>query len=360
MANEPFHFVAPRAGMALPQKGTLRDMLFGGTASQLVPLLAVPVRPQRPPPILQAQPGHQSDNALTFLNLPIEIHYLVFDCIEYIEDVVCLGLANERFWPLAQRHLDDYYMKFLGTWSGKHIVCVGDDVEPDDYPTGLFSEEEVDVLRPLRTNVLRGDPELQYVQCNTPFALSHFADPSYSDIQDFVDPRGEAWSLLRHCKSLGKGKDPAFAARGRRILLESSTYFPKDQLWILRNLTTKEFVRPEPIAIKPEYIRGPDILVVGFGEVVMLRTCWSSAPSDVRINNTIGPPRGVWAGHRFDIITLANHEAGIDSDEWTDVSDEVAREISEAWSYEFWADIRKDLLYWYGKRPNRAFDDRPP
>ncbi|KAI0818099.1 hypothetical protein GGR55DRAFT_623498 [Xylaria sp. FL0064] len=58
MGNETFHFVAPRAGMALPQRGTLRDMLFGGTASQLVPLLAVPVRPQRPPPIWQAQQGH--------------------------------------------------------------------------------------------------------------------------------------------------------------------------------------------------------------------------------------------------------------------------------------------------------------
>ncbi|KAI3335359.1 hypothetical protein F4824DRAFT_500976 [Ustulina deusta] len=334
--------------MALPQRGTLREMLFGGTASQLVPLLAVPVRPQRPPPTLQARQGRQSDNALTFPNLPTEIHCLVFDYIECIEDVICLGLANEYCWTLAQHHLDNYYMSFLGTWSGKNIVYVRDNVGPNDYPAHLFSAKELDTLRPLRNNVLRGDPKWPYVQCNTPFALSHFADPSVSDIQDFVDPRTEAWRLLRHCKSLGRGKDPAFAARGQRIILGASTYFPKDQPWVLRNLTTKEFVRPEPIAIKPEYIHGTHILVVGFGEVVMLRTCWSSAPSNVRINNTIGPPR-------------ARHEGGVDSAGWIDVSDEVAREISEAWHYEFGADIREHLVFWYAKRPNRdLFDDRPP
>ncbi|KAI0103362.1 hypothetical protein GGR51DRAFT_561790 [Nemania sp. FL0031] len=281
-----------------------------------------------------AQQGRQSDNALTFFNLPTEIHFLVFDYIECIEDLICLGLTNEYFWTLAQPHLDDYYMSLLGTWSGKNIVCVGDDVEPDDYPAHLFSAKELDTLRPLRNNVLRGNPSWPYMQCNTPFALSHFADPSVSDVQDFVDPRTEAWRLLQHCKSLGKGKDPAFA----------------------------EFVRAEPIAIRPEYIHGARILVVGFGEVVMLRTCWSSASSDVCINNTISPPRGVWAGHRFDITTLASHENDIDSAGWADVSDEVAREISEVWHYESGDDIREHLVVWYPKRPIRGFffDDRPP
>ncbi|KAI0854873.1 hypothetical protein F4860DRAFT_498068 [Xylaria cubensis] len=352
ITEEIFSFVAPRARMALPQRGTLREMLLGGRASELVPLLTVPVRPRRPLPAL----GHQSDDALTFSNLPTEIHCLVFDHIEYIEDTICLGFTNKYFLILAQRYLDDYYMSFFGTWSGENIVCVGDDVEPDDYPARLFSTEELDNLRPLRTNVLRGD----IVRCNTPFALSHFADPSVSDIEDFVDPIAEARRLLKYCKSLGKGKDPEFAARGWRIIPGESTYCPEDQPWILRNLTTKEFVRPEPIAIKPEYIHGPKIWLVGFGEVVMLRTCWSSAPSNVRINNTIGPPRGVWAGHRFDITTLAEHEGGIDSAEWTDVSDEVAREISEVWLREFGYDIRKDLRLWYLRRPNRGFLDIMP
>ncbi|KAI1745807.1 hypothetical protein F4680DRAFT_455811 [Xylaria scruposa] len=336
--SSPTSFWTPRC------RGTLRDMLFGGIGRQLVPLLAVPVRPQRALPTL----GHQIDNALTFSNLPTDIHHIVFDHMEFIDDVVCLGLANEYFWTLALRHLDDYYMSFLGTWSGNSIVCVGDDVKPDDCPAGLFSAEELDTVR-----------LPWHCRYKTPFTLSHYAK-KVSKVEDLNDPTTDARALLRGCKSRGTGKDPTFAARGQRIIPEASTYFPQDQPWILRNLTTKEFVRPEPIAIKPEYIHGADIWVVGFGEVVMLRTCWSSGPADVRINNTIGPPRGVWAGHRFDITTLAEHEAGIDSAEWTDVSDEVAREISEAWRHEFRVDIREDLRVWYAKRPNRNFLDTTP
>ncbi|KAI0972661.1 hypothetical protein F4678DRAFT_47443 [Xylaria arbuscula] len=340
MEEEIFHFVAPRACMASPESGSLRELLFGGLARELIPLLAVPVRPQRRLRTLQAPQSHQSNNALTFFNLPTEIHYLVFDYIEYIEDVICLGLTNEYFWTLAQRPLDDYYMSFLGTWAGKNIVCVGKSADPNDYPPHLFSTEELD---------------------NMSYSLACFANPSVSDVQDFVHPTTEALRLLEHCKSLGNGKDPAFAARGQRIIPGESTYIPEDQPWVLRNLTTKEFVRPEPIAIKPRYIHGPVIELVGFGAVVLLRTCWSSAPSGVRINNTVGPPRGVWAGHRFEITTLAKHESGIDSAEWTDVSDEVAREISEAWRHEYCVDIREDLLHWYVKRPNRIpFDNTPP
>ncbi|KAI1304578.1 hypothetical protein F5Y03DRAFT_384780 [Xylaria venustula] len=322
--EEIFNLVAPRANMALPQRCSLRKMLFGSIAEEL-----------RRPRTLPAPQGHQRDNALTFLGLPTEIHFLVIDHLEFIEDVICLGLTNEYFWILAQRELDNYYMSFLGTWAGQNIVCVGEKVEPDDYPAGLFSTEELDELRPLRTNVRRGDPDFPYVQCNTPFALSHFADPSVSDVRDFVDPLNEAWRLLRHCKTLGNGKDPAFAERGHRIIPGASVYFAKDQPWVLRNLTTKEFVQPEPIAVavEPKYRRGPVIKPVGFGNVVIMRTCWSSAPSDVLINNTTGPPRGVWAGHRFEITTLAVHESAIDSAEWTDVSDEVAREISAAQRY---------------------------
>jgi hypothetical protein len=363
--EETFHFVAPREAMVLPLEGTLREIIFGGgRASKLVNRFAVPIRPQLSPPTLQAQQTktRDSDNALTFSNLPTEIHYLIFDHIEFVEDVTCLGLVNQYFLTLAQGYLHDYYKSFLGTWAGKNLVCVGEEVEPDDYPAGLFSSEELDTLRPLRSNVLRNmGGRWKYMQRNTPFALSHFADPSVSDMDHFVHPGDVARYILKDCKSRDKSKDPVFAARSRWIIPRDSTYFPRNQPWILRNLTTKEFVRSEAIAIKPEYINGPHIRVVGFGEVIMLRTCWSSSPSTVRINNTTGSPRGVWAGHRFDITTLARHEGGIDSAGWSDVSDEVAGEIAEVWRHEFGADIRKDLVYWYPRRPNSSiFTATPP
>jgi len=43
--------------------------------------------------------------------------------------------------------MHDYYTSFLGRWAGENIVYVGEDVKPGDYPPGLFSAEELDVLR---------------------------------------------------------------------------------------------------------------------------------------------------------------------------------------------------------------------
>jgi hypothetical protein len=45
---------------------------------------------------------------------------------------------------------------------------------------------------------------------------------------------------------------------------ELSLFYPEDQPWILRNLTTHEYVRSQAIALKPEYIHGPNTDFIGF------------------------------------------------------------------------------------------------
>ena len=52
-----------------------------------------------------------------------------------------------------------------------------------------------------------------------------------------------------------------------------SQFYPEDVPWILRNLTTQEYVRSDAIALKPEHIHGPNIKFLGFGEVVLSRIC---------------------------------------------------------------------------------------
>jgi hypothetical protein len=60
--------------------------------------------------------------------------------------------------------------------------------------------------------------------------------------------------------------------------------------------------------------------------------------------------RGVWAGHCFDIKTLARHnrdkiEEGV---KWTDVSEEVVSEIGGIWKSEFGPDWRETVCnFWY-------------
>ncbi|KAH6977654.1 hypothetical protein EDB80DRAFT_757397 [Ilyonectria destructans] len=400
---QKFRLGAPRAEMALPRGRKLGHLLFDGSAEVLVGLLAVPVRPQISPSIpaesrngrcatqtasgdslqeiqmggqakrkvdgevLAGSPRHHKraktqggNDALTFSDLPPEVHQLVFDHIEFIEDVICLGLASQYFWTFARDHIHAYYMSFLGRWAGKNIVCVGEDVKPGDYPPGLFSVEELDTLQQTTTNVLVDDDYIEYVVCNQPFTLYHFALPSVSNMEKVVDLGAESLRIYSHCRDRAKHQDPAFQARRSEILVTKSTYMPQDQPWILRNLTTKEFVRSEDIALKPRYIHGPNIDVLGFGEVVLSRICWSTS-SSVGMNDTTNISRGLWAGHRFDITTLARHEDDTNGTGWSDVSDGVAREIADIWESEYGADLRAGLPYWYQRRPNRGyFDTIPP
>ena len=119
-----------------------------------------------------------------------------------------------------------------------------------------------------------------------------------------------------------------------------SRFYPKDQLWILRNLTTREYVRSEAIALKPEYIHGPHIDFLGFGEVILSRVSWSTDPS-VATPYEGGLHRGVWAGHYFDITTMARHEQDTKEEGWKDVSEEVAEEIAKIWEGEYGSDWRQ-------------------
>ena len=45
--------------------------------------------------------------------------------------------------------------------------------------------------------------------------------------------------------------------------------------------------------------------------------------------------RGVWAGDRFDIITIDQFKLADGEKEWKDVSDEVAKEVTEIWGSEY-------------------------
>ena len=115
---------------------------------------------------------------------------------------------------------------------------------------------------------------------------------------------------------------------------------PADQSWILRNLTTKGFLRAEAIAVRPEYIRGPEIRGIGFGEVVLSRVCWSSM-DDTSLSYQGNIQHGVCAEHQFDITTVGRQEQQqwqqphSDSTPWKDVSTEVAAEVARIWESKY-------------------------
>jgi hypothetical protein len=111
-------------------------------------------------------------------------------------------------------------------------------------------------------------------------------------------------------------------------------YYTDNKPWILRNLTTKEYVLLEAVALKLEYIYKPNIDVLGFSKVVLSRICWSSS-SDTLMAYDGNILRGVWARHWFDIAALARHEQDTKGDVWKDVSDEVITEIARIWESKY-------------------------
>lgn len=122
--------------------------------------------------------------------------------------------------------------------------------------------------------------------------------------------------------------------------MNGSGLVPRGQSWILRNLTTKEFVTSAGIALDAEFIKGPVITGIGFGHAILCRTCWSLNSSD---DSLYGGQihSGVWAGHRLDITTRERHDRRSKDEEWKDVSDEVAAEIAAICENEYGAGWRE-------------------
>lgn len=228
-------------------------------------------------------------------------------------------------------------------WANLEIVCAGENTEPDDYPP-IFSSDEK--LRAITQNkYIEYDPNTSEIISVRPATLYDYTEVRVSQVQDEPCMLSEIFRLREHLISRQLCTTADLIALGLRPR-SNREFFPTDEPWILRNLTKKQFVRAEAIALKPAFIHGPNIDVIGFGEVLLMRICWSSAPA-VGIADPTNICRGVWAGHRFDITTLARHQRKTrDEKDWVDVSDEVAAEIATIWRSNFgadWADFLREF-----------------
>ncbi|GFP53144.1 hypothetical protein TASIC1_0002032800 [Trichoderma asperellum] len=338
---ETFTTLAPQARLTQQYGGTLGVILFNGSASSLVRLLAVPVRPAPIwiPPV-DGLDHAQFEQPAPLLDLPIELLWRIFQHAGTIQDVLGLGLAYPSLRGIAQRQLQDHFRQLFGRWANHNIVCAGEYVEAHDFPPGLFSIEDLEVLRQREHQAYSEDTEETI--WIAPTSLHDFTSGGVSDIQKEPCMRGEIFRLREYLSMREWCTSADMVNIGLRPRSDRE-FFPTNEPWILRNLTQKQFVRAEAIALKPEFIHGPDINILGFSEVLLSRICWSSSPA-FGIEDPTNICRGVWAGHRFDITTLARHrEKTAGENDWVDVSDEVAQEIATIWQSNLGADWREFL-----------------
>ncbi|KAJ5101428.1 hypothetical protein NUU61_003650 [Penicillium alfredii] len=366
--NQYWRIIAPRRKESTADLGRLDECLLRGKASALVPLLAVPLmahghehvevipgenvededddfectkRPRK-----NGLPQNHSSKAAriehhnaveavrtanvprpgSLYDLPSEIHHHIFARLTNVEDVLRLSLTNRYFWAVGLSHIEDHIITSLAPWAGEQIICVGNCGEPGDYPPGLWSAAEQKAMRALAHH---SEPMNLYALGHT---YHQVGEPSLSQ-------QLQSWFQQYEAEHPMSKADRAEILMGLRP--EISEFYPRDQPWVLRNLTTKEYVRGEVIALKGEFVRGPQIDVLGFPEVLISRICWSV--SNGGLEGQLRITRGKWAGHRFDITPLSVHEKKTQNKCWMDVSNEVLREIDVLASEDLGDDWRQHL-----------------
>ncbi|KAI1917800.1 hypothetical protein LOZ65_005020 [Ophidiomyces ophidiicola] len=293
-ALECFCITAPHRRERFDWEGKVSNCLFYGEASSLVYMISKTMIWEDDEDI---NAGIASESTLNergkaeksisrrfalILEVPHEIFGFVFEHLD-IQSIFNLGLTCQELWPLSKEELKkglrvgelSPLMKLL------HIPGY-EEIEPKYYKTNLFG---LAVKR---------------------YKMVPLADISFESIiiaASYAPGTPHPRDMFRIAKPV-----PALP-------------YPEEEKWILRNLTTREFVRAETIALSPEYIQGPFIRVIGFPELIISKTCWSEDPN-TWINIPIN--KGPWTGHCFDVIPISKLQ---NIETWVDIGVQVAEEL---------------------------------
>ena len=262
---------------------------------------------------------------------------MVFDELD-LETALCLAFTSQYFWGVGREYFMRYYASLLGCWAGNPIINLGDGVEAGDIPAGLKAEQwEEELQRRVSLDDI-GASRL------APLSLVDYASTQFETVNVPVE-LPSLYHAFDRLKKKHKLPTDLYPGLTDIIMPRSTTYYPNDRVWILRNLTTGEFVRPEGFTVDPKYTHGPHIGVVGFGEVVLLRCSWSSTSRGTGLPYPHSVHRGIWAGHRLDITTLdrLTERCSRSASQWKDISEEVAAEVDEMWSMQFTAGWKSDI-----------------
>lgn len=278
-----------------------------------------------------------SSRVRSLSNMPSEIHSRIFACLDDVMDVLHFSLSSRYFWAVGLLRIEEHVVCSLAPWAGEPIICIDDRCDPSNYPSGLLTPEQATEVREL----------------NQVFDLNSFSiKNSYKRVGGLSLSQKLQEAFLEYESHYPMPElDRVEITMGlKREILE---FYPRDQTWILRNLTTKEFVRGEAIALRKEFIHGPQIDVLGFAEILISRISWSDEVEKIgRCDNVA---RGKWAGHRFDITSLSQIGCEKKFDSWKDVSNEILRELDLMISEETGDDWRDQLAEQHQKSATSAF-----
>lgn len=327
--------------------------LFAQDMSDIIGLIAVPDSPLKGLPMcwpatqpnigrskgsprdaLQSCPQrtHKYMSQIGLSTLPADLIGMICDEL-CMGDLICLALAARKFWNLVRPYMEKDLMRGIAPWAGHRIICIGA-VYPFDYPPGVLNEGEekelskgMDIEEVARYIKERFPPYPRYVTSLSDIIEWRYVELVYAPLKpQWEEVRNIALYQMREYPQPMRSKVLNFS-RPR----PTKEYHTVNKNWILRNLTTHEFIRSEVVAGNSKH-HGPYIDDLGFEHIIILRTLWASSSSKRLVFNGRKVHRGVWAGHRLDIITFERHAKSRSSNAtWTDISEEAIEDIIQVW-----------------------------
>ncbi|EEP80106.1 predicted protein [Uncinocarpus reesii 1704] len=281
------------------------------------------------------------------LDIPHEIYGCIFENLD-VQSIFNFGMTCQELWPVAKYFVKDRFKQVLGVWAGVPLICPGCDHPKGEnsYPPGLLSKAaEEELKKGLRVGEpgplgqllhIPGHEEIEqrYYKTN----LFRLAIKRYK----MLPLVSTAVNSMIHVSNTPGLRRPRDVFRFTRPM--PSMFYPLGEKWILRNLTTRQIVRAEEIALKQEYIQGPLIKILGFGEVIIAKTCWSDH-ADTWVNYPVN--KGPWAGHSFDVVPISKIK---DDDTWEDISLEIAAELRKMCRLQYGHGWREKLIYRFERK----------
>lgn len=213
-------------------------------------------------------------------------------------DTICLALTCTYFFRLLATSVQDVMRSDCGPWAGDRLVFAGD-AGGRGWPHELWN-----FLSPDFPTSVAAEGKLARRRCSYFERFERHPPEIYGKLGRSIKGRlKDETASFRRFKRLAK-----------MLIVEPRHIIHGNKEPVLRNLTTKEYVRDAELA-RSKY-------AYSLGEVVMVETIWTQDPKDVGRLGT----EGEWRGHRFDISVMED----VAGDDWTDVSGEAVDRLALA------------------------------
>ncbi|KAG6918255.1 hypothetical protein DXG01_015629 [Tephrocybe rancida] len=262
-------------------------------------------------------------------------------------------MTCQRMWEIGRQHLESLIESLLiyGSWAGHRLVCLGDYADLDDLPKDMMTPSEVKYIRDFL-----GEDEDDSYGCSMFDGIRALQQYNLQVSFTFLDPQSLLsvmkiksgsqlwyeldWPMERSFLRSRNYKRLYLYLAFETLVQITSPPSPKSFYSgdiVLRNLTTKEYVRGDGITELWDTPEKPWLEEIRFEHALYMRTTWSSDGSlSLNYDGPIQIHRGIWAGNRFDVsgIKTVRDENGSSVDGWKDVTDDVLKEVVEVWENE--------------------------